>query len=273
MNRMEKILEKSQQLPAIPEVVQELIHTFEQQNVNLDQIASKVSLDQALSAKVLRLANTAHYSGSRSVASIKDAVIVLGFNVLRTLVLSCGFVGSFPPPPGFDIRTFWRHSFQSAAVCKWLARHCREDGEAAFATALLHDIGGLLLHLVYPEQAQAIDRTVALGGQRVTLENTLLGCNYIEAGSALAQQWKFPQQMIEGIRWQENPLETDSSLAGLLFIAQYLVHAQQAGATLEQLRENFPQDVAERIHLDSRAVLEHLDEIASLEMDIEMLLY
>lgn len=275
VNKAESLLEKSQQLPSIPEIMQELIQTFDAQDVNLDDIAKKVSLDQALSAKVLRLANTAHYSRSRSVASIKDAVIVLGFNVLRTLVLSCGFVSSFKSPAGFDIRQFWKNSFQSAAICKWLARYCREDGEVAFTAGLMHDIGSLLLLMSFPEQAVSIDRTVALGGRRSTLESALLGCNYIDVGSALAARWKFPQAMVEGIRWQESPLESEehSVLAGLVFIAQYLISGQQAGETLEQLRENFPTEIAERIKLDHAAVIDDLEEFQALEFDIETILH
>ena len=275
MNGLNVLLEKSQQLPTIPEVVQELIETFDRQDVNLDDIAKKIALDQTLSAKVLRLANTAHYSGSRSVSSVRDAVIVLGFNVLRTLVLSCGFVTAFKAPQGFDIRQFWQRSFQSAAVCKWLARYCREDGEVAFTAGLMHDIGGLLLHIVYPEQAFSIDRTVALGGKRSTLESTLLGCNYFEVGSALASHWKFPRSMVDGIRLQEGPLEADSQsvLAGLIFIAQYLIHAQQAGASLAQLGEHFPVEVAQGIGLDVDAVLDNLEEFQHLEFDIDALLH
>jgi HD-like signal output (HDOD) protein len=256
-------------------VVQELIQTFDNQDINLDDIAKKIALDQTLSAKVLRLANSAHYSGSRSVSSIKDAVIMLGFNVLRTLVLSCGFVGCFKPPEGFDIKLFWKSSFQTAAICKWLARYCKEDGEVAFTAGLMHDIGSLLLHMNYPDQAMSIDRTVALGGRRSALESTLLGCNYIDVGSALASRWRFPQPMVEGIRQQESPLAGDghSVLAGLIFIAQYLVHAMQAGATTAQMREHFPVDVADSIKLDTSAVLDNLDEVAELETDVELLLH
>lgn len=87
---LKSLIENAQKLPNIPKVVQELIESFNDENVNTEAIANKISADQVLTAKVLRAANSAHYGGHRKVASVNDAVLILGFNAVRTLVLASG---------------------------------------------------------------------------------------------------------------------------------------------------------------------------------------
>lgn len=274
MSTMEALFAQTQHLPNIPKVVQELIETFDKSEINTDEITKKISMDQALSAKVLRLANTAHYGGSRNVASVKDAVIMLGFNTLRTLVLASGFVSAFKPPAGFDLKGFWNHSFHTAAICKWLSRLARQDAEVAFTCGLLHDVGSLLIHIVYPDQSVSIDNSVALGGDRVQLENTLLGFNFCEVGAELANRWRFPINIVQGIAHQQDPLSSSPApaLAGLIYLSQYIIHALETGATLEQLEANFPAPVAQALGIDMAKLSDRLEEVTALETDIDSLL-
>ncbi len=82
---LKNLIDNAQKLPNIPKVVQELIESFGDDNVNNDAIAKKISADQVLTAKLLRAANSAHYGGNRKVGSVNDAVFILGFNAVRTL--------------------------------------------------------------------------------------------------------------------------------------------------------------------------------------------
>lgn len=90
---LKNLVDNAQKLPNIPKVVQELIESFGNENIKNEEIAKKVSADQVLTAKVLRAANSAHYGGNRKVGSVSDAVFVLGFNAVRTLVLASGMTG------------------------------------------------------------------------------------------------------------------------------------------------------------------------------------
>ena len=91
---LSSLFDHSQNLPNIPKVVQELIQTFNQSDFDMDEIAKKISLDPVLTAKVLRLANCAHYGVSRTISSTTDASVLLGFSTLRTLVLASGITGA-----------------------------------------------------------------------------------------------------------------------------------------------------------------------------------
>ena len=119
---VQKMLEQAHQLPSIPKVVQELLRDFDDPNVDAGKIAAKLQLDQALTAKVLRLANSSFYGGTRKVSSVNDAVVLLGVDSLRTMVAAGGVVAAFKAPEGFDLRAFWRKSFMVAGLCRWLVK-------------------------------------------------------------------------------------------------------------------------------------------------------
>ena len=268
------LIANAQNMPNIPKVVQELIDSFGQENVNSEQIADKVSKDQVMTAKVLRMANSAKYGGHRQVGSVNDAVVLLGFNALRTMILASGLTGAFQTPDGFNIKEFWRKSFTVGSLSKWTSHFSHEiDGEIAFTTGMLHDIGGLLTYLLVNDKAQEIHRVVAKGADRVEMESSRLGFTYPEAGAELANRWKFPNEIVEGIRHQLQPQCSDneySPLAGTVHVASYLY--QQREQSIETIIANMPTEHIEKLGIDKVAMLDKLEEIRGLDADIEELL-
>lgn len=265
-------------MPTIPKIVQELIESFGEQNVNSKEIADKVSKDQAMTAKVLRMANSAKYGGHRQVGSVNDAVVLLGFNALRTLVLASGLTSAFTTPVGFDITSFWKKSFAIASLSKWLAKYSQDiDGEIAFTCGMLHDLGGLLTHILVHEDAQEIDRVVAKGADRIEMESSRLGFTYPEAGAELARRWKFPEDIVDGIYHQLNPEvenkngETEyKTLAGIIYLATFLY--QNSDQDSKTVIDNLPNREIEKLAVDKVALIDNMEEIADLNSEIDQLL-
>ncbi|MBQ1784504.1 MAG: HDOD domain-containing protein [Gammaproteobacteria bacterium] len=141
------LLRYATRMPSLPKLVQEIIQAFNQPNVDADLIAGKVMLDQVLTAKILRLANSSFYGGRRSIESANDAVVLLGFDALRNLVIASAVAGAFQNVAGhIDFTAFWRKSYMVAALAKWLVRRCGARGptpDTAFTAGLLHEIGSL----------------------------------------------------------------------------------------------------------------------------------
>lgn len=119
---LEALFQQQTALPSIPKVVQEVIESFNNESVSIEEIAKKLAADQVLSAKILRLANSSYYHVSRTIGTVDDAVLMLGFMTVRTLVVSTGMAGSFKKLPGVDLKLFWRYSLDTAIVAKWLAK-------------------------------------------------------------------------------------------------------------------------------------------------------
>jgi HD-like signal output (HDOD) protein len=115
------LFRNSQNLPSVPEAVHQLIASFNKEDVSIEQIVAQLTADQALCARLLRAANSAQFGLPRAVSSIDDAVMLIGFDNLRTIVIGCGLAGSARPVPGLDLDAFWRYSLQCAAASRWVA--------------------------------------------------------------------------------------------------------------------------------------------------------
>lgn len=262
---LKNLIDNAQKLPNIPKVVQELIESFGDENINNEAIAKKIGADQVLTAKVLRAANSAHYGGNRKVASVNDAVFVLGFNAVRTLVLASGMTGAFKAPAGFDLPAFWHNSFAVASTCKWLAKFSKDDAETAFTCGMIHNIGELLIHIILPAECEEIQKVVDRGARNSDIEKNVLGFNFPEAGAELAHRWKFPDTIVEAVRNQLDPLAAPqfSRFAALINIADFIVHENEKNNGA-MLIENFPNDLATKLGINLVKLMERIDETKDL---------
>ena len=272
---MALIFEQTQELPHIPRVVQELMQSFQDDDVDVDEISKKVAMDQALTAKVLRLANSAHYGASRSVANTNDAIVLLGFNTLRTMVLASGVTSSFKAPEGFDMNAFWKQSFAIGALSKWIANYIPDcEKETAFTCGMLNSIGSLLIRIVLPADVKSIDEAEALGGKRHSLERGQLGFDGAKVGAELAKRWKFPDVMQEAIRDQNNKdFEQEYGMyAGILYIAKYLHNAHKGDWDEARIISEFPLSVAQTIGMDTEKAYQDVASTTDLETGLDALL-
>ena len=273
MSDLESLLQASTQLPAVPDVVQSLILSFEDPDADIDRLAEKISHDPALAAKVLRLANTPAYGGSRKVASIADAVMMLGFNTLRTLVLACGLAGQFRQLPGIDMKMFWRRSFRVASTAAWLAKLCRRSPDLAFTVGLLHNVGQLLLAVADAPAAQAVARLIDEGEDRFVAEMNVLGFTSVAAAAELAGRWRFPRDIVEGIAGQQLPLQQDplSEQALLVHLALIMVRGTDAGGLSEQPGDWAAPGIFTALALDPALLRQRYGELVGLGDELALL--
>ena len=160
---LDDALEQAYLLPTIPAVVHELLGSFDRSDIDVDAISSRVALDPVIAGKVLRMANSAQFCRGRRIGSIHDAVMVLGFNRLRTLVIASGAAMMSPNLPGFDHVAFWRHNLQTACLARAIGTLVETRPEECFVAGLMHGIGQLLLRSIEPELYRTIDAVVATG--------------------------------------------------------------------------------------------------------------
>ena len=275
--RVQQLLEQASQLPSIPKVVQELLRAFDDPNVDGATIAAKLQLDQALTAKVLRMANSSFYGGTRKIASVNDAVVLLGVDALRTMVASSGVVSAFTPPEGFDINAFWRKSFIVAGLCRWTVRRGKLrqlNAETAFTAGLLHDVGNLLMHTLDGERMREVDAAVAAGAPRGDTEQMILGYTSVEIGGALARHWHFPDALCEAVVNQVAPMaaKVPNEYAGVVHVARAMHLLLLGKQPVERLFETAAAPVASWLELDQDLLAEHWDEAKALGQDMDLLL-
>ena len=200
---LDEALTQLHQLPAIPAVVQEVVASFSQPNVDIDKLAGKIGQDQALTAKILRVSNSSFYGFPRKIASLHDAVVIMGFAGVRSLVLSTGLIHAFEQASGGTLNRaeYWKRSLRVATYAKAVASCLKQSPEIAFTAGLLHDIGQLVLDTCLPEQyQQAIDKAQAENCDLMTAEAAVLGFQHDALGAEVARRWNFPTVIEQAIR-------------------------------------------------------------------------
>lgn len=219
------LLSRVDELPRLPKAIAELLDAVNNEDTTIKEVCEKLSLDPVLSARVLRLANSARFGSSREVGSIDDAVVRLGMQTLRTLVIASAVVGAVPKVEGVDLGDFWGNTFEVAMVCQELAKRLGSLPEEAFTCGILHSIGELLIASGEPEKAASIRAAVVEGADKHLMEKEELGYDSAEIGAMLAQNWKFTPALVKGIRFQNEPkaCEPYSRLAGMLAMAKRVV--------------------------------------------------
>jgi HD-like signal output (HDOD) protein len=262
---LEVIFEKaSGRLPMIPKVVQELIASFQRQDANAEDIANKVGHDQVLSARVLRMANSARFGYARRIGSLEDAVMLLGFDNLRVVVIASGVSGLTGAIPGVDMQPFWQRSFATATTARGLAALAGLNGQLAYTCGLLANIGELVLHVAVPDEARQIDQLVDAGGERYQVEQERLGFDLAQVGCELARRWDLPETIQHAIRRQHeldlpDPSAPYATLSGL---ASILVTAFLRGERDESVLATLPAAALTALEIDPAALRELLPALA-----------
>ncbi|MDP1634115.1 MAG: HDOD domain-containing protein, partial [Gallionellaceae bacterium] len=181
--------------------------------------------------------NSPFYGVAGQVASLQEAVMVLGFSNVRRLALAVSLNGSFlvRGHGEADPRRIWRHSFCVALCAQALAPLCRIEAESAFTAGLLHDIGRIALLSVDPERFAAVLAARKEHPDLSAAEAALLGFTHAEFGARLLERWRLPGSLIRAVEFHHQPDTAPTApLTDLIYIADQLAHAI-ADNTLESV--------------------------------------
>jgi putative nucleotidyltransferase with HDIG domain len=222
------------ELPAMPQAVQDVLTALRNDDVRTDDCADRIAHDQALTAKTLKLANSAFYGVPARVATINDAIQVLGLRTLSTLLEAAALVNLFRTCecPDFQPATFWRHSIGTAIASRTLAAELGLDPNVAFTTGLLHDIGRLALATHFPEQfAQALALQKDAGMTSIEAERHALRTDHAQVGATVATVWHYPGTIINAIAMHHEsptpgPAGTQATIAQVVQAANEVAHLQ-----------------------------------------------
>ena len=270
---MNKLFDQVYNIPQVPEVVRDLIIQLNDPNFDMDEIATNVTKDQAISMKVLRLVNSAHFGLSRKVSSIEDAVVLLGMKQLKTLIIASGVVASVPELDDFDIKTFWSDSFRTATYAKSLAESLGADSDMIFTAGLICQMGTVLIHMSEPTAAREIAQHVKAGKELSHVEKHRLGFTNAEVCAELCKRWKFPEELIQTVRHCHDPMDYEdvSTEAYIVNIAKYLSECQRDNLEVEDMMENFPLEILGNLSIEEEQFTGSLPELLEIESGLDSL--
>lgn len=200
-------------LPTLPQVASRLMTVINDPGTSSQDVSFIVGQDMSLAAKVLRLANSAFYGMPRTITNLNNAVVILGFRVLNTMVLSLTVFDLFPQDRTrvlFDREAFWRHGLGCGIIAKLLAQKMRKfvlfDPEEAFCAGLLHDIGKVAMEQYLHDDfrralAWARDKKIS----SFAAEQQVLGYTHTEVASWLTSSWDLPAELHAPLLYHHEP--------------------------------------------------------------------
>jgi putative nucleotidyltransferase with HDIG domain len=250
------LIDHLKQLPPLPAVVTDLIASMEDDDVCIADIVQKITYDQGLTARILRVANSPFYGLQNKVGTLSDALVILGFRAVRGMVLVLGINGAFrfDHCRGFDAEAYLRHGIGTALGARFLAPMAGQQVELAFTAALLHDIGQLVLASGFsPDYALALEYREKHDCPLVVAERDVLGLGHPEVGAMLADTWRFPDSLRQAIASHHSPAgEVADSLANVVHVADCLAHALGLSGAGGEMVMAIDRTAWERLGLDGK---------------------
>lgn len=201
--KLRRRLETMTRIPTIPYVISQVLAAVDNENLSASALAKMIERDQTLTMRVLTVANSPFYGFSRRISTIDLAIVILGLNTIKEIVMSLAIQKFFTNVGKtlFDVKGFWKYSVLCGAAGRVLARKMdyRLAGEA-FVAGLVHDIGILILIQYFASDFAEIRKKQRNHGMTfVEAENAVLRCTHADIGAWLARKWKLPENIEQAV--------------------------------------------------------------------------
>jgi putative nucleotidyltransferase with HDIG domain len=253
---IEDIVKKTPDLPTIPAAALAVMRETDSSMSSAHSVAMQIAQDQALTARVLRLANSAYYGLSRQVVDLQEAVVVLGMRCVRNLaVVAATYPWMSQPLKGYQLapKQMWTHSFGVAVAAQQIAKKTQAaPDETVFIAGLLHNIGKVALS-IWLENKLAMMMALAVKENIPFdhLERKILGFDHADVGAYLGEQWNLPKVFIEAIHYHHKPNECvpPSTTVDCVHIGDYMTMSMGFGLGGDGLKYDLCEDSLRRINV------------------------
>lgn len=223
-------------LASPPDICIRVFDLLESESASAQSLGAVINRDPSLTARLLRLVNSAFYGRPRRIDTVSRAIAVIGTSELYNLVVAVAAVTSFSRIPNFivNIDTFWRHGICCGLMARALARRCGVlHPERLFVAGVLHDVGSLLVYERAPETARTL--LLEARGDESALaraERAALGFDHATLGGLLLDGWQLPQELVAAVRWHHAPAAAERGAfdAALVHIAEDFSNRCEHGA-------------------------------------------
>jgi putative nucleotidyltransferase with HDIG domain len=231
---LKQLLSRLHSIPSVPPLYVELMNSVKSNQATIEKVSAIIQKDMGMSAKVLQLANSALGAAGR-VTSTADAVVYLGLDAIRTLLLSLHAFSEFRPRQGsvFSLQSLWQHSLATGALAERIMQTLPADGgmhESMRMIGLLHDVGRLVLAANLPD---AFDRAYQLAEEKHVphweAEREVFGATHAEVGAYLIGLWGLPEPIVEAVVYHHAPAKCPhpgSAMLTALHVADALASAK-----------------------------------------------
>jgi putative nucleotidyltransferase with HDIG domain len=265
---IEKIVQTTGDLPTMPHLANQIMGKLSNPNTSGQELNDIISKDQALAARVLKIANSAFYGCPRTITRLSDAVAIMGFNSIRSLVMASA-LHDFFKTFGLAEKLLWEHSIACGSFAKIIAKSLRfSKNEEAFLAGLLHDIGKVILNLKLPEQMLRILQEVYNnpGTTFCDAEQAAFGFDHAQVGELVARKWNFAEEIVEVIGNHHHPEKAKimPQLSNIVNLANNFCHKLGIGPTRNPDLHLAELGSSKFLNLDQNKIDELLESISSI---------
>jgi len=225
------LIKGSVELSSLPEIYMRVSEVLDDPYSASELIGAAVQVDPALTVRLLKIVNSAFYGFPQEVATVAQAVTIIGRKELRNMVLGTAVSGMFSRISNdiFPMQEFWYHSVRTAVLAKLLSKYRAQDIEAdsLFIAGLLHDVGRLIIAHRMPDKAMIVQRQVDLDDMTAQdAELELFGFDHADVGAALLGLWELPDILVETVRYHHSPEQAKNYSAEVYMVdlASRLAH-------------------------------------------------
>ena len=203
-------LERIPEIPTLPAVLIKIWDLTSKSETSASDLAKAMGSDPGLTGAVLRLANSAYFGFPRKVSTVTQAIVVLGFETVKSLATGASVFRALNARggDGLDPRSFFHHSLVTAMAARVLVeRSSPQKAGTAFSAGILHDLGKLVIAEFLPEACGPIHESLAAGRSLEEAETAALGMTHSEIGAWFTGRWNFPEELAATVRWHHEPAE------------------------------------------------------------------
>ena len=255
-------VEALKSVPTMPGIFEKISRLIESSETAAADVANIISSDQALSAKVLRLVNSAFYGFPGRISNVTHALIILGFDVVKGLVLSTSV---FDMMLARGLSGLWEHSLGCAITAGVIARRIEHpDPEEVSVAALLHDLGKVIIKIEIPEESSLIEEAVEKKQISVyEAEENILGFNHSTVGKWLSKKWNLPRALADPIAHHHAPglARLAPQQTAIVHLANVLIRARGFGSGGDDLVPQIDQKAWEALRISDTILEEIINEM------------
>jgi len=266
------ILKRIEDLPTLPSSVARLAALLQNEKARAAEFEEVIRPDPAMTANLLKMANTPFFGSRQKVASVSHAVAVMGTKRAFEATAAAAFSNVIPihiPGYGLDARGFWTHCASVAILSEGLSRELGVQAPAlTFTAGLLHDIGKLVIGAFLYEAWSPMVAAMRLKDTPfVEAEREVLGTDHTEVGARISDLWGLPETIATAIRWHHTPgdvpSEEDQNLVDLIHAADAMAHLVDQGVDTNDLSRSMDPEVIDRLGIAKPS----LDNVAELSLE------
>ena len=264
-----RIIKDIKTLPTLPGVITKLGALAENNKVSVQEMAQVVSSDQVLSAKILRLVNSAFYGFSGRISTVSNALILLGVNVVKSLAISSSIFEIMEK----NVVGLWEHSMGVAVAANVMSKRLRlPEPEETSTAALLHDIGKVIIKIkLQQEFSQLTTRIEEQGLMMIEAEQELLETDHAEIGEWLARTWLLPEKLIEPIACHHSVEKSilHQTKTSVVHVADVLIKASGFGFSGDNLVPSIQPVAWKRLGLSEQLLESIIEEVQDKLVEVK----